>query len=312
MKLAHFSVSSSGINIYANPGVAISPYGKFAASHYAVSEYLSPQKVQTSQTPLSESDIIVFMQKSIYEEAAKTYDINRFKCVIWDVADMGERLAAKGLSVNDVRAQNEEALKTYRYIREKVQALARDLTHVSWADIVNEENKPLGFRLPVSWANDYGLWRRGCHAIITTSDKKFIIEKRSKNIVFSPNKLDISLGGAVDDGETPGQAVMREIKEELGISVQRDWVHQIDLHKWNTYHPHYQKFTRCFLYTYHVNLPVKSPVMHPQLSEVAAVSLIGKRKLKTLLRLHRLPGFGTLEPAPKYFTRIVQLAEQGM
>lgn len=49
-------------------------------------------------------------------------------------------------------------------------------------------------------------------------DTKIFIARRSATKQFSPNRFEL-LGGHIDKGETPEQALVREIREELGIDV---------------------------------------------------------------------------------------------
>lgn len=302
------SISSSGINSYENPGISFSSYGDYAARHFNIRTHVSPDKIQTSQQYLDTADIVVFMNKDVYEDALGLYSVNSAKCVVWDIKDVDEVIAARNGDLSDADVLNQIAVETYRIIRNKVSSLAYELTSVSWADIVDENNRTLGYRLPVSWASDRGLFRRGCHAIITTVDRKFLIEKRSKTIVFFPGRLDIGVGGGVDDGESPEHAVMREIEEETGIKINKEWLRLIDTRKWNTYHPSYKKYSRFFIYTYHVKIPVQVKHLERQAAEVAAIRLVGRRKIQTLLQAGRLVNFGRLRPGTAYYKEVVDLA----
>lgn len=54
--------------------------------------------------------------------------------------------------------------------------------------------------------------------IIRDSDNKVFITKRSKNKEFSPNKWE-TVGGRIEENETPKQALIREIKEEIDSDI---------------------------------------------------------------------------------------------
>lgn len=49
-------------------------------------------------------------------------------------------------------------------------------------------------------------------------DNKIFIAKRSATKKFSPDKYEL-IGGHLDDGEQPEQALIREIKEEINLDV---------------------------------------------------------------------------------------------
>jgi 8-oxo-dGTP pyrophosphatase MutT (NUDIX family) len=54
-------------------------------------------------------------------------------------------------------------------------------------------------------------------AIIVTPDRKFLLQHRDeKPGIWFPGSWGL-FGGAIDEGETPGQALLRELAEEIGL-----------------------------------------------------------------------------------------------
>jgi len=51
------------------------------------------------------------------------------------------------------------------------------------------------------------------------SGKKYLLIKRSPNSPMFPNCWDFA-GGKLEHGETPSQGILREVKEETGLSVE--------------------------------------------------------------------------------------------
>ncbi len=64
-------------------------------------------------------------------------------------------------------------------------------------------------------------WLRGVSCFVINEKDEILIEKRvSKGL--TPGKLDLC-SGHIDGEETPTQAMIRELKEELGIRIGRSY-----------------------------------------------------------------------------------------
>jgi 8-oxo-dGTP diphosphatase len=55
-----------------------------------------------------------------------------------------------------------------------------------------------------------------CVAAILFQEKKILLGKRSGNLKLYPDVWDL-IGGHCETGETPEQALIRELREELGV-----------------------------------------------------------------------------------------------
>ena len=66
-----------------------------------------------------------------------------------------------------------------------------------------------------------GQYTQYVHVWIMNDKNKFLIQKRAKNKKINPNKWS-QTGGAVDSGETVIEAAIREVKEELGLSIGKE------------------------------------------------------------------------------------------
>ena len=89
-------------------------------------------------------------------------------------------------------------------------------------DIVDEENNPTGIIKLKSEAHMMGLWHRTVHIWMYDSKGRFLLQLRAKNKDIYPNVWDISAAGHMAAGEDPKDAAIREIKEELGLTIDQD------------------------------------------------------------------------------------------
>lgn len=64
-----------------------------------------------------------------------------------------------------------------------------------------------------------GLWHRAVYAFIFNKDGDVLLQKRSGNKKLWPDLWDVTVGGHVLAGEFGYQALIREVKEELGIEI---------------------------------------------------------------------------------------------
>lgn len=84
-------------------------------------------------------------------------------------------------------------------------------------DIVNDEDIVTG-QQPRSAVHQLGLWHRGVHVFLFTSDGRMLIQKRSADRAASPSMLDCSVSEHVKAGESYLDAAMRGMKEEMGVT----------------------------------------------------------------------------------------------
>jgi 8-oxo-dGTP pyrophosphatase MutT (NUDIX family) len=265
-------------------------------------------RTQTTTELLAEQDIIIFMNDTVQRAARGFLTFNDSQAKQWHVKDWRDVGGTAGTLRSKAAALF--AQTTLRHITRSVDRLVRDITAVSWVDVCDVNDQPLGFRLPISWVNkNKTMWHRGVHVFVTTPTG-YVIEKRAARIMFSPNLLDISVGGGVDSGETPLAAALREVHEELGVVATAQQLRIIELSKWATYHPRYKRYSRVHLSTYHLALATDAEFTLQQ-GEVAEVRVVKPQKVQVLLRTHSLRGFGRLAQAYKYYNRIVQKIEAG-
>lgn len=89
-------------------------------------------------------------------------------------------------------------------------------------DVLNELGEFTGEVATREECHKKGLWHRAAYAFIIDDKGNILLQKRSNNKKLWPNMWDVTVGGYVDAGEFGRQALIREVKEELGISINDD------------------------------------------------------------------------------------------
>jgi len=85
-------------------------------------------------------------------------------------------------------------------------------------DIVDENDKVIGnaFRHEVHARK---LWHRAVHVMVVGKEGKIFLQKRSLRKDTAPGRWDSACSGHVDTGEDYLTSAVRELKEEIGLTV---------------------------------------------------------------------------------------------
>ena len=68
----------------------------------------------------------------------------------------------------------------------------------------------------------HGLRHRSVFALVTNSKGELFVQKRSEKMRTLPGYYEVSAAGQVDAGDTPLQAAITELEEELGIKAKTE------------------------------------------------------------------------------------------
>jgi isopentenyl-diphosphate delta-isomerase len=176
-------------------------------------------------------------------------------------------------------------------------------------DIVTKTNIPTGKTATFEAVRSQGLWERGIHVLVYTPDKRIVMQKRSAWFDYHPNEIEISVGGGVDAGETPLQAGIREVHEELGVLLPAR--HFVPLgvkkfnHRYKSGNKHYYK--RVFIYSFKVCVSQEAlDSMKSQDSEVTEIFIMSQRKVLRAIRNHWVRGHGKLMTLYAYWYFLVR------
>ncbi|KAA1246377.1 NUDIX domain-containing protein [Aquimarina sp. RZ0] len=89
-------------------------------------------------------------------------------------------------------------------------------------DILDENGLLTGeIRLKAD-AHRLGLFHASVHVWLYTVDGNILLQKRAHNKDTFPNLWDISVAGHIAAGETPKNSAIREIEEEIGVSLSEE------------------------------------------------------------------------------------------
>ena len=84
--------------------------------------------------------------------------------------------------------------------------------------LVDEEGKVVGSATRGECHNGSRLLHPVVHLHVFNSRGEVYLQRRPEWKDIQPGKWDTSVGGHIDFGETPEQALLREVREELGIT----------------------------------------------------------------------------------------------
>lgn len=298
----NFIVSSSGIEP-TNADKTVNFYTAQVAQAHGLTYQMDTQRQVTTPDMLSAADIVVCLQKDIYDYAVLHLGLRPQKSIIWHVLDMEPYARRAGLSLASHAHKSRIAERTFEQIKHLCDELNQSL-RLNWVDVIDRSCASTGLRLPVGMVNDRGYWHRGVHVLVLTHEGHVVLEKRSNTIVFSPGMIDMTLGGSVDSGEQPLQAIARETAEELGVHVPLHAFHFLWAQRWSSFHPQYGKHSKVFKYAYVCILPENVAKLTPQQSEVSVLKTVPRRTMRRVLRRRYLRHYGRLDYPTKYYKRL--------
>ena len=137
---------------------------------------------------------------------------------------------------------------------------------------VNDKDEVVGYyQLPDVLAQ--GLIRRISAVLIFNEVGRVLIQRRSA-LVLSPNLLDFSAAGHVDEGDTYHTAAKREVHEELGLT-------DVDVHLVTAPFKVMDMYTSVFKAV----IPTNTPVIL-NLEEVTSFYWVSLEELETMIDRH--------------------------
>lgn len=149
-------------------------------------------------------------------------------------------------------------------------------------NIYNENNKPLNLEKMKSEAHKNGLWHRASHIWIYNSRGEILLQLRAKSKELYPNMWDISAAGHVSAGEEPIVSALREMEEEIGLSVKQEDLEFLEIRKVRAVHKKIKNNE--FYYVYLLKLDSDINKLTLQKEEVAKIQFLSISKIEEELK----------------------------
>lgn len=140
-------------------------------------------------------------------------------------------------------------------------------------DILDDDGNPTGRTALKSEAHKNGWFHPTVHIWCYTPNGQILIQQRGENKTTHPLLWDVSVAGHVGAGEDIKTSALREVKEEIGLTINEQDLEKIEVFK--AVHQHGLGLTDSeFHHTFLCELKVPLAALKKQDSEVAALALI--------------------------------------
>ncbi|MEX1383497.1 NUDIX domain-containing protein [Lutibacter sp.] len=151
-----------------------------------------------------------------------------------------------------------------------------------YIDILNEVGEPNGTTCLKSEAHKKGFFHASAHIWIFNNKKEVLIQKRASNKDTFPNLWDVSVAGHISADEKPIISAIREVQEEIGLSIKQHNLYYIGTSKKRIEHnKDLIDYELHYIYMCKINFYVNS--LKIQEEEVAEVNLISIQNLINLV-----------------------------
>lgn len=140
-------------------------------------------------------------------------------------------------------------------------------------DILTANGALTGTSATKSEAHRKGLFHPTIHVWFYTKCGNILLQKRAKNKDTHPNLWDVSVAGHIGTGEKITISAVREVQEEIGLSLSEEQLHKIGIFK--SVQKHSDQLIDCeFHHTFLSELKVPLQSLIKQKSEVDDLKLM--------------------------------------
>jgi isopentenyl-diphosphate Delta-isomerase len=150
-------------------------------------------------------------------------------------------------------------------------------------DIVTSTGKPTGKSAPKSEIHSQGHYHNTAHVWFYTANGQILLQQRAASKTICPLLWDVSVAGHIDAGETLSSGAVREIEEEIGLTVLEHELEKIGVFECFQTYPNGIRDNE-FHHTFICELKVELDALTPQHDEVEALKLVSIEDFKHLLK----------------------------
>lgn len=150
-------------------------------------------------------------------------------------------------------------------------------------DIVNKNGKPTGKSAPKSEIHTKGHYHHTAHIWLYTKTGEILLSQRSASKTICPLLWDVSVAGHIDAGEPLVTAALREVQEEIGLSILEKDLEKIGVFECFQSYGNGIKDNE-FHNTFISELKVDISKLKLQIEEVEAVKLVSFSEFKEILK----------------------------
>lgn len=168
-------------------------------------------------------------------------------------------------------------------------------------DIFDELDRPTGQVSLKRTAHEQGLWHRSAHVWIYDGRRRILMQKRSADKDTFPGLWDISVAGHISAGETPVEGALREIREEIGLTVRENELEYLTTIRMEYPYPKFGWTNREHCYVYLLKKDLDPDALALQKEEVEQVRFFTPEEFSELIMADR----GVIVPFENYYDMIL-------
>ncbi|WAC02278.1 NUDIX domain-containing protein [Lacinutrix neustonica] len=152
-----------------------------------------------------------------------------------------------------------------------------------YIDIVTKSGAPTGTSALKSEIHSKGYYHNTVHIWFYTAEGHILLQQRAATKAICPLLWDVSVAGHIDAGETLTHGAVREIEEEIGLTILETDLHKIGVFECFQTYPN-GIIDNEFHHTFIAELKVDIHALVLQNEEVEAIKLVSIATFKDLLQ----------------------------